>query len=133
VCFFSFPPPQLHAVSDYFSPIVFSSEHKPLLPGPLTTLAGHYKRFVALEMTMGVFFIVYFITFRLLLISKLLHSIPFLFFFRFDFLVLFFHLLVSGSIMWKVEYKRARGEGVAGENLKRDEVTVSSLSHHPTR
>jgi len=36
---------------------------------------------------------------------------PHFFFFRFDFLVLFFHLLVSGSIMWKAEYKRARGEG----------------------
>ena len=54
-------------------------------------------------------------------------------FFRFDFLVLFFHLLVSGSIMWKAEYKRAHGEGCVGVNLKRDEVTVSSLSHHPTR
>ena len=49
------PPPQLHAASDYFSPIVSSCEHKPLLPGPLTTLAGHYKRFVALEMTKGGF------------------------------------------------------------------------------
>lgn len=55
------------------------------------------------------------------------------FFFRIDFLVFFFHLLVSGSIMWKAEYKRVHGEGCGGENLRRDEVTVSSLSHHPTR
>jgi len=65
--FFSPPPPaQLHAVSDYFSPIVFSSEHKPLLPGPLTALAGHYKRFVALEMTRG--FLLYILSHSLLLV-----------------------------------------------------------------
>lgn len=50
------------------------------LSGPLTALGVHYRRFVALEM-LGRVYIVYFITFLTsLLISKLFHSIPFLFF-----------------------------------------------------
>lgn len=40
-------------------------------------------------------------------------------FFRSDFLVLFFHRLVSGPIMCKAEYKRAHGEGCGrGESEK---------------
>jgi hypothetical protein len=59
------------------------------LSGPLTTLAVHYRCFVALEMLgRGLYCIFYHIPF-LLLISKLFHSIPFLFFLC-DFLVLFF-------------------------------------------
>lgn len=66
---------------DFLSAFSFLSANRADLPlsGPLTALAVHYRCFVALEMlAWGLYCIFYHIP-CLLLISKLLHSIPLLF------------------------------------------------------
>ena len=126
MCFFS-----SLSFSDYVQFLIiflllFSFPNTKLSDRPINCTCYPLQTSRCLRNEEGVFYCIFYRISYFSLISKLLHSIPFLFFFfffRFDFLVLFFHLLASGSIMWKVEYKRVCGGGCGGENLKRNEVT----------